>query len=252
MDLRPGQLEKRADEVQPKKGFQRFAPMLSYVKKPAKVIGKALAGATIFSAIAIGGANLGTYFDYTYNNYDYGKFENKTTLDIKGQQPSNPRVKQALEAATLKLVGAKAPEEASLKLEIIDKPDGKTVLEGDYVMVWSTNKGLEHRDEEELKMTWVYSESQDRFIPEKAETRYHYKWVEMPLGGLVEQPVVVIQNPAHTPGIPGASPRYIQGSPAVVDIFTLFSAEKWAGSCLSTGLPQEFHSMQVNFSVTMR
>jgi len=227
--------------------FDRFRPLLSKLEKPAKTIGKIAAGAALLSLTAIAGANLGTYLDYAYDNYDYRKLENKTEIALKGVLNEAGPVKSALEAVRVKVVGAVPPEIADLYLKL--ENDGqKVLLSARYVMVWSTNKGIAHRDEEEVRISWLYSESEGRFLPLTAQTRYHNKWVEMPLAGLKDAPVIVIQNPAHTPGIPGASLRYIDDSPGAVDIFTVFSAEKWAGSCLSSGLPQKFSTMPVTFN----
>ncbi len=225
------------------KCFGRIKPLVS---KIARKCGKGLAYTALAAGIAIGGANLGTYFDYKYNNYDYRRLENRTTLDVGGV-PRSRIIEKALEAARLRLVGAKPPEEARLRLELSAGSRGVTALDADYIMVWSTNKGIEHRDEEEVRMRWEYSDSLDRFVPLSASTRYHYRWVEMNLRG-EDEPVIVIQNPAHTPGIPGTVPRYTGGAPGIVDVFTLFAAEKWAGSCLSSGLPQRFGPMEVRFS----
>lgn len=54
--------------------FSRHPLVSKWVKR--KLIGLSLIlGGT---AVAIGGANLGTYFDYVFNNFDYNKFQNKT------------------------------------------------------------------------------------------------------------------------------------------------------------------------------
>jgi len=218
------------------------------MKKPAKILGKTVAGVALASTLAIGGANLGTYFDYKYNNYDYNRLQNRTALVLgKDVQEDTALVRRALEAVKLKVVGAVPPESAGLVLQLRKEGDS-TMLDARYIMVWSTNKGVAHRDEEEVRITWRFSEKADRFEPLTALTRYHHKWVEMPLAGLKEAPVIVIQNPAHTPGIPGTSLSYRDGSVALVDVFTVFSAEKWAGSSLATGLPNKFDAMPVSFT----
>jgi hypothetical protein len=228
--------------------FARFKTLMEKLRRPARICGKALAAVALTSVVAIGGANLGTYFDYVFNNFEYGKLRNKTTLTIKsGHAEDTPELRSALEAAVVKVVGAVPPEKADLYLRLDKDGEGNTTLSTRYVMVWSTNKGVKHRDEEEVRISWKYSESGERFVPLMGLTRYHNKWVEMPLAGLKDKPVIVIQNPAHTPGIPGTSLRYIEGQPGPVDVFTDFAARKRAGSCLSLNKPQRFDSKDVNF-----
>ncbi|MBD3210040.1 hypothetical protein GF318_01520 [Candidatus Micrarchaeota archaeon] len=97
-----------------------------------------------------------------------------------------------------------------------------------------------------MTIHWNYDEGSNRFIPDRAVTRYHYREVELSLSP-GNPPVIVIQNPAHTPGIPGPSPGYLDHEPETVDVFTMFSAEKWVGCSLSAGLPQTFRALDVSF-----
>jgi hypothetical protein len=202
-------------------------------------------GTVITAVVAIGGANLGTYFDYTRNNYDYAKLGNKTTISLSNAPQGDALVEQALRTAKLAVIGHTAPMEASLELAL-DRVDG--TLSAHYQMVWNTNKGLEKRDVEDITLTWRLDHG--RFVPREAVTRYHYKTVSFDLPD--KEPVIVIQNPAHTPGIPGTVPHYKDNDYGVVDVFTDFSAVKWTGSCLSTGLPQKFGALAVDFKAEMR
>lgn len=199
---------------------------------------------TLFSsAVAIGGANLGTYFSYKYHNHNYKKMSNKTKIALQDAVDNNEITKAALKAAQLRVVGAKSPEEAKLEIILITNK-GNVEMESTYTMVWNTNKGMEKRDVEKMMIRWRFDQEERKFIPYEAQTRYHYKTVKLPLSGRV--PAIVIQNPAHTPGIPGANAQY-EESVKVVDVFTLFSAEKWAGSSLLCNLPHEFKSLVIVF-----
>jgi hypothetical protein len=222
---------------------ERFKSRLGriYGSRPMKYARKVLFYTFFTSAVAIGGANLGTYFSYKYHNYEYKKMPNRTKISLQGSVEKNDIIKAALNAAKIRIVGSKKPEEAKLDLMII-KEKGGILLETNYTMVWNTNKGVKKRDEEIMNIKWKYDSKQKKFIPYEAQTRYHYKTVKLPLSGRV--PAIVIQNPAHTPGIPGAQVRYM-GRIRIVDVITLFSAEKWAGSSLSCGLPHEFRAMYV-------
>jgi len=237
----------RTEKAEGRGRFERFRPLISTIcKRTTQTIGAAL----IVSAIAIGGANLGTYFDYVYNNYGYRKaFRNRTVLVLKGPKPEDEITDAALETARLMVVGAAAPESAKLSIKITKNNDSIT-MSTEYAMYWSNSHIIKKRDEEILTVIWSYDSRESRFIPIRALTRYHYKEVEFDLGTM-EALVIVVQNPAHTPGIPGALPHYTRGSPGALDIFTKFSAEKWAGSCLSTGLPQHFSSLGVEFLTTL-
>jgi len=219
--------------------------LLSEMKGPGKKLGKAAGIAAATAAVAIGGANLGTYFDQAYHNHPYGSMRNKTAMVLEGdRKPSDPLEEKALSTATLKVVGNKAPEEATVKLRLYAQ-DGSTRLTAHYTMVWDTNRGLAKRDVEDITINWELRG--DHFRPTDAQTRFHYKAVGFSLSQDSE-PVIVITNPAHTPAIPGSVPKYLDGKPGLVDIFTVFSAEKWAGSCLSFGYPQGFDSMDVRFN----
>ena len=221
------------------------------VPRPVKATLKVVGFVVGFAATAILGANLGTFFDYKYNNpASYSKMKNRTKLEFASMLDlSDPKIRKAVETATVKVVGARPPTSAMAFMELYQE-NGVTKLSSRYVMTWPTNKGLTKYDEEEMTIIWKYSETDGRFVPEKAKTRYHYKTVEFALSGN-DEPVLVIQNPAHTPGIPGPAPRY-DDSIGVVDVFTTFSAEKWAGSCIATGLPQKFDSMPVAFNAVLR
>lgn len=240
---------KRLEAVKPqnkneqKKGFNRVKPLLSKMKKPLRVLSMT-AGVVVFtSAVAIFGANLGTYFDYVYNTHDYQSMGNRTKLETQ-KSPQDPMMELALTTAKIPVIGAHPPEKAQLFISL-DKESG--ILTTKYLMVWPTNKGVSKRDEEMIMIYWNYDESANRFVPDRAVTRYHHKNVEFNFSPK-DNPVIVIQNPAHTPGIPGPSPRYLEGEPDALDIFTLFSAEKWAGCSLLMDLPQEFSALGVSFT----
>ncbi|MBD3210041.1 hypothetical protein GF318_01525 [Candidatus Micrarchaeota archaeon] len=47
-----------------KKRFERIKPLFSALKRPGRIFGKAAGIAVFSSAMAICGANLGTYFDH--------------------------------------------------------------------------------------------------------------------------------------------------------------------------------------------
>ncbi|VVC04214.1 Uncharacterised protein [Candidatus Bilamarchaeum dharawalense] len=213
--------------------------------KPWKTGLKAFGFVAGFAVTAIFGANLGTYFDYKYNNpASYSQMQNRTKLEFSSAPDlSNPKTRKAVETANVKIVGFQPPSSAMVFLEL-----SGDILTARYVMIWPTNKGVAKHDEEEMTITWKYSEG--RFAPEKAQTRYHYKTVEFALNGN-DDPVIVIQNPAHTPGIPGPAPRYVDGSFDIIDVFTTFSAEKWAGACVATDLPQKFDGMAVTFNAAL-
>ena len=179
-----------------KKGFKKLSPLLSVGKK----IGCVVAGFAAFSLVAIFGANLGTYFSYRYHNYDYSAFPNKTTIKLVGTEDAGDLIKLALETAKLKVIGSKPPQSAELFIKLIKKGD-ETQLLTRHVMVWGHSHVIEKRDEEEVAIRWKYDEEKNRFIPEEGSTRYHYKNVVFGLRG-DESPVIVIQNPAHTPGSP--------------------------------------------------
>ena len=240
-----------------KKTWDKCRPLLSKLKKPAKIAGITAGAVVLTSAVAIGGANLGTYFDYTYNTYPYHEFGNKTKFKIR--EIKDPLMQKALETARVPIIGNKAPDSADVDL-VLSVEGGKKVLTAKYTMVWPSNKGMKKRDEEVIDIAWVYDEKYDRFDPLSAMTRYHYKWVDMPLHSM-DDVVIVIQNPAHTPGVPGSYLRYMPehfdpkapkyATPNTVDVFTMFSAEKWAGSCLSTGLPHKFEALDVTFNATI-
>jgi hypothetical protein len=208
-----------------------------------RIIRKVLFYTIFTSSIAIGGANLGTYFDYKFHNYDYGKMKNRTTLLLKGKVDKNETIKLALEAAKIKIIGSKAPEEATLKVKLEER-GGDTFLETNYRMIWNTNKGIKKRDVEDVIIRWKLVKTLKKFVAFEAQTRFHFKKVNLELSN--QNPVIVITNPAHTPMIPGANVRY-EGDPNTTDIFTVFSVEKWAGSSLSCSLPNEFKSLIVTF-----
>jgi|GEM_PF-5423021 len=226
-----------------KEGFKKKRPLISAVKR----MGYAIAGFAAFSLTAIFGATLGTYFSYRYHNHDYSEFPNRTKMNFSLEGNADNLIKLALETAKLKVIGSKPPQSAELFIKITKGDDGVRLLTR-HVMVWGHSHIIEKRDEEEVAIKWRYDEKKNRFIPEEGSTRYHYKNVVFGLRE-DEQPVIVIQNPAHTPGIPGSVPFYADTEPGIIDAFTMFSAEKWAGSCLSTGLPGEFSSLEVPFSV---
>jgi hypothetical protein len=247
-----GKLQREAERILAKqenkktrksKISERFKSRLCsiYSSRPMKYARKALFYTFFTSAVAIGGANLGTYFSYKYHNYEYRNMPNRTRLYLTNRVEENSITKAAQKAARIRIVGSKEPEEAKVDILIINDK-GKTYLETNYTLVWNTNKGMKKRDEEIMNIKWEYDPEKGGFIPYEAQTRYHYKNVAMPLSGRV--PAIVIQNPAHTPGIPGAKVSY-QGPIKIVDVFTLFSAEKWAGSSLSCGLPHEFRAMDM-------
>lgn len=52
-----------------RKAWAACRPLVSRLRKPLDFVAKRVAVVVSVGAIAIGGANLGTYFDYTYNNY---------------------------------------------------------------------------------------------------------------------------------------------------------------------------------------
>ncbi len=224
--------------------FSYRYPLLSRIEKK---LNRVAIGVALFSAIAIGGANLGTYFDYIRNNFDYGKFGNRTAISLRNAPQNDALLEETLRTAKLAVVGHAAPQEASLELEL-DRMGG--TLSAHYQMVWNTNKGMKKRDVEDITITWKL-DAQGRFVPQKAVTRYHYKTVCFDLPQY-RKPVIVIQNPAHTPGIPGTVPHYANNDYGVADVFTDFSAGKWAGSCLSTGLPQEFRALGVDFRTEIK
>ncbi len=219
--------------------FSKRFPLLSKIEKR---INRAAAYAAIGALVAIGGANLGTYFDHVRNNYDYAKLGNRTSISLASAPREDELVKMALGTAKLAVVGHTAPAEASLGMEL-DMVKG--TLSAHYQMVWNTNKGMDKRDVEDITVTWKLDDD-NRFAPQKAVTRYHYKTVELDLPH-DRTPVILIQNPAHTPGVPGTVPHYAGNDYGAVDAFTEFSATKWAGSCLSTGLPQKFGALAVDF-----
>lgn len=222
--------------------------ILSDMKEPGKKIGKVAGVIAATAAAAIGGANLGTYFDQSYHNHPYRSMRNRTGMVLEGGSRSlDPLEEKALSAATLKVVGNKPPEQATVKLRLYAQ-DGATRLSAHYTMAWNTNKGIAKRDVEDITVNWELKG--DRFHPVDAKTRFHYKAVGFSLG-LDSEPVIVVTNPAHTPAIPGSVPKYLDGGPGLVDIFTVFSAEKWAGSCLSLGWPQRFDTIEVRFTAKL-
>lgn len=240
------------DEVRTSRKMREFSsahPLLSKLKRPAKIAGKALGLLAFTGTVAICGANLGTYFDYTYNTYNYRSMGNMTTISFRGGSREDSLMNRAIETARVPIIGSSPPDEAQLFLRL-DRSGETTTLTARYVMVWPTNKGVEHRDEEEAIIRWNYDEPANRFVPVSAQTRYHYRNVHFSLSPDWE-PVIVIQNPAHTPGFPGAVPRYEGRGPGLVDNFTLFSAENWAGSSLSLGAPNKFRAMDVSLQTQL-
>lgn len=143
----------------------------------------------------------------------------------------------------------------------LDDSDGITTLTATYLFVWPTNRGSRTRDEEEISFTWEFNEQTQGFMPQNARTRFHYRPVEFNLPSSDYDLVVIITNPAHTPMLPGSYPRYVNDEPSdvvtlpsdelgMVDVFTIFSGQKWAGSSLALGLPHNFGSLDINVSGT--
>jgi hypothetical protein len=243
-ELREEAEKRLASKPDKRKRFRSMQRFKSKAWRAAGKVGRKLLFYTLFtSAVAIGGANLGTYFSYKYHNHEYKSMPNKTRIALQGEVDNDSIINAALNAAKIRVVGTKAPEEAKLNILIV-KNGEETTLETSYTMVWNTNKGVKKRDEEIMIIRWKLDSKEKKFVPYEAQTRYHYKTVKFPLSGRV--PAIVIQNPAHTPGIPGTQARY-QEPIKIVDVFTLFSAEKWAGSSLACGAPHEFKAMNVTF-----